>query len=770
MHRVFSFLLAVLAGAALMLSLWPASARAQHVDPIIVSGSNDELAALNKRVGELMNAGDFEAAYVSARRASEIANGEWSRDILEEPSLNLAEILCYHRGECTEAVALLETVVELRSEEIGPNSVEVAEELLSAAAAMRRAWGENTIEAAQHIAQAKSILGALDLADNPEYLDLIARAERSLPVKADEYTKIEDDVRNGSWPLENVEETYQRAIELYQAGDDYGASRDFALAVAAMRRTEGVPPEQIALALLNFGTVLNRLQRSDRAVAVLEEAETLLVAVKPQNTEALVSAYRQLAAAYFGKGRYDLAQETQGRANELAVALKDRVDTRLDAEVLMQIGELQHSQQLFDDAIQTYGLACQKFEIAGTQKLFDLANCKFRLAAVTAVVDQRLRLLEEAYAIQRELLPPASAGFWDVVNLLGQLHVEQLDYAGAAPFYAERVEIAYASGAQVRDLFVLLYECAAVHMKAGRLDDAAAMVERSRALRTTLAPEEYHNEGDELSERLLASVYALQGRYDEAVGVLEAISDLDDQRRLDASGKPPRSAKKAYDPIPFLTDAEGLSLLVSLYGGGRTQDRDGASDILKKAFRTAQAAVFSGASDAVMLMANRASQRDPERARLLRELQELEAHRDELHNFWADRSRAAEIDKILIERTPEIERTAERIEVVKSILEFKDLEYANRAALSYVNVEEVQAALREDDLLLFYFDSTDGYLPLATYVWAISKDSAEWTRLSVGPAEVQERVANLRSLAGLSGPGRGAVPAQAIATRDDDFF
>jgi hypothetical protein len=87
-------------------------------------------------------------------------------------------------------------------------------------------------------------------------------------------------------------------------------------------------------------------------------------------------------------------------------------------------------------------------------------------------------------------------------------------------------------------------------------------------------------------------------------------------------------------------------------------------------------------------------------------------------------------------------------------------DYAALASPRPVSVADVQASLRDDEALVVFLDTDDGFKPLPeeTFVWVVTKSQVRWLRSELGTAALQREVAALRcGLDATAWDGKGAL-------------
>jgi CHAT domain-containing protein len=165
-------------------------------------------------------------------------------------------------------------------------------------------------------------------------------------------------------------------------------------------------------------------------------------------------------------------------------------------------------------------------------------------------------------------------------------------------------------------------------------------------------------------------------------------------------------------------------------------------DIRREAFTAAQWAQTSEAAASLAQMAARNAKDDSALGRLVRERQDLLSEwraKEKLiiaaHSKAADQRRS-EAESALTERVAVIDaRRAEIDETLK-----KDFpEYAALVNPEPLSVQEIQAHLRENEVLAFDLDA-----PEETFIWLITKSDLHWARSPLGTKALTDKVQALR--------------------------
>ncbi|MFG1290429.1 CHAT domain-containing protein [Xanthobacter versatilis] len=175
-----------------------------------------------------------------------------------------------------------------------------------------------------------------------------------------------------------------------------------------------------------------------------------------------------------------------------------------------------------------------------------------------------------------------------------------------------------------------------------------------------------------------------------------------------------------------------------------------------EAFRSAQSAMSTSASMALAQLGVRFAAGSDDLARLVRQRQDLVA-------AWksADRALVQALGAVGAGNEPVVEARRAEADALQARIAESDHDMATRfpayAELSQpqpVPIAAVQALLREDEALVLVFVATH-----ETFVWAVTRDAADWHRV---PVEREALVAQVKSLRAGLDPGAVAVMRSAL--------
>lgn len=172
-------------------------------------------------------------------------------------------------------------------------------------------------------------------------------------------------------------------------------------------------------------------------------------------------------------------------------------------------------------------------------------------------------------------------------------------------------------------------------------------------------------------------------------------------------------------------------------------------ELMQEGFVTAQWALATAASQALVKMATRASTSTPKLTALVRKQQDLIEQ-------WRAADRALETAA----RLPEARRdeTVEKaklkaraaadaeLQIINARLANEFPEYQSLSISQPLKINDVQGLLRRDEALVLIQDlaATAQFKKATTLIWVITKDTAAWKQVPVGGKEMRNQVAALR--------------------------
>ncbi|MBU3579464.1 CHAT domain-containing protein [Polynucleobacter sp. 73C-SIWE] len=210
---------------------------------------------------------------------------------------------------------------------------------------------------------------------------------------------------------------------------------------------------------------------------------------------------------------------------------------------------------------------------------------------------------------------------------------------------------------------------------------------------------------------------------------------LIDQARNDAEND--TTSIKQQQRMTFLLE----SYLASLANTAKT-DPNQAATAAAQAFQIADIARGSGVQRALTASAARASIKDPQLAGLARQEQDLQRRINTLSELLTGLRSASpdqQLPAVQGKIRSDIEAFKSQREALKKEIEKKFPDYAELVEPKPASIERTQRLLKADEVLVsWYFSENTGY------VWAISKQGAQFSQLSIGRKQMAKEVAQLR--------------------------
>ncbi|OWF65056.1 hypothetical protein B6A14_04385 [Polynucleobacter hirudinilacicola] len=210
---------------------------------------------------------------------------------------------------------------------------------------------------------------------------------------------------------------------------------------------------------------------------------------------------------------------------------------------------------------------------------------------------------------------------------------------------------------------------------------------------------------------------------------------LIDQARNDAEND--TTSIKQQQRMTFLLE----SYLASLANTAKTDPTQTAT-AAAQAFQIADIARGSGVQRALTASAARASIKDPQLAVLARQEQDLQRRINTLSELLTGLRSASpdqQLPAVQGKIRSDIEAFKLQREALKKEIEKKFPDYAELVEPKPASIERTQRLLKADEVLVsWYFSENTGY------VWAISKQGAQFSQLSIGRKQMAKEVAQLR--------------------------
>ena len=770
-----------------MLALWPlAPAKAQ---------GPDDIAALNKQVAQLYAQGKHAEAVAVAKRQLELA------DRLLGPNhpgtlavvYNLADL--YRAGDrYAEAEPLYLRVLAALEAKLGqehPDTLVIVNSLAAVYFAqgryadaephfrrihvtLERALGPdhpNTITSANNLAEALRIQGRYAEAE-PIYRRAVEVQERvlgrehpdtlgtvgnlaSLFFGQGKYVEAEPLFRHVLNGQERVlgREHPRTLASVENLGTVYYTQGRFDEAEPLFRRTVEARERLLGPEHPQTISSVNNLAELYHALGRYAEAEPLLRRALIARTQALgqehpdtITSVNNLGAVCYAQGRYDEAEPLYRRAIEA----RERVLGKEHASTLSSVNNLAllyDAQGRYSEAEPLYlrTLATQEGTL-GKEHPLTLGTVN-NLAALYRAQGRHV----EAEALYRRVLTGLEQGLGKEhpdtlasVNNLAMLYEIQGRHAEAEPLYLraltseERV-----LGKEHPTTLATINNLAVLYRIQGRYAEARTLYDRALASQERALGTEHPDTVTTVSN--LAGLYFQQhdwhraSEYWRRSTVAISVRTQRDAHRTGITGKKIRETERLSWQFSALVKA--VSRL--------TDENSSPSAVSsREMFQTAQWALASEAAQSLAQMSARGSARNPHLAVVVRERQDLviEWHkRDALRNATLGKETVKRDATAEAENTARLAAIDARIAEIDKRLAAEFPDYAVLASVAPSPVEEVQAQLGTDEVLVLFL-GTEAWdpAPEETFIWVVSKTEVRWLRSGLGTSALSLEVQALR--------------------------
>jgi CHAT domain-containing protein/tetratricopeptide (TPR) repeat protein len=371
-------------------------------------------------------------------------------------------------------------------------------------------------------------------------------------------------------------------------------------------------------------------------------------------------------------------------------------------------------------------------------------------------------------------------------NNLAELYRGQRRFAEAERYYKRAIEIQEkVLGPSHRLLGNTLFNLGESYRVEGRYGDAEALYKRALAIHERALAPDHPDLGIGLSR--LASLYRARGKPAEAEPLLRRALEIRDRAlgpshpavardvsnlayfafsrsdwtqaaqlwrrsteilRRRALGEVPGEGEGGDGESGEVQRAHSQfrGLVKAVYRAGEDRRGDGAA--AREMFEIAQWAEGSEAAASIAQMAARGASNDPGLSALVRERQDLGGEwqlRDKqliaAKSMTPDK-RKPDAEAALAQRLAAIDRRIAEIDRL-FVTDYPD--YVALASTRPVSVGDVQAALRDDEALVLFFDTQAIQpVPEETFVWVVTKTALRWAPTKLGRRALSREVAALR--------------------------
>ncbi|OYX97010.1 MAG: hypothetical protein B7Y80_21215, partial [Hyphomicrobium sp. 32-62-53] len=460
----------------------------------------------------------------------------------------------------------------------------------------------------------------------------------------------------------------------------------------------------MADALTGLAAVYNYQGRHGEEEPLTKRALTIYERSLGPEHPRLVSALNNLAALYSMQGRYAEAEPLAKRT----LAIREKARGSEDPSVAWSLGSIA---QLY--------------------------------AHQERYVEAEL-LAKRALAIQEKAFGPQHPTVADALDDLAALYLDQGRYAEAEPLAKRTLAIREAAlGPMHPHLALSLKKLAKLYAARGRHFEAESLAKRTLAIREAALGLKHSGVAIDLND--LARLRLEQGDFAGAAESWQrATAILAYRAELGLGGSAGGSSRaEAQRNSGHFDGLIKTTHRLSAEGGGN------AKQVSLEMFETAQWARSSEAARSLALMALRGASADPVLATLVRERQDLAAEWQGKDNQLvvargnAPEKRNAQNEMELVERLGAIDV---RVAEIDTIFKQKFRNYATLTSPKPATLAEVQAKLGDDEALVVFLDTDDGFKPLPeeTFVWVVTKTDVRWVGSKLGTAALTEKVKALR--------------------------
>jgi CHAT domain-containing protein len=439
-------------------------------------------------------------------------------------------------------------------------------------------------------------------------------------------------------------------------------------------------------------------------------------------------------------------------------------------QTLVALGVVYSDDGRFADAEAAYKRALAVAEKSGSQEhvaivlngLADVYQGQGRYADAIPLAERALAYMSKAVS------PDNTELATEMDNLAVYYHHENRD-AEAEPLYkralAIRTKAMRRRGATAVDglyLGVATEYLATFYRDRGRYADADPLYQQALALKEKLVGPNHGNLVPTLADRAL--LYRMQSRYADAEALYKRALDISKNifglnnpytiRTLNELTSVYTEQHRYGDALPLVRasiaqkSATTASALPALFGA-QTQNLLGADEAFDASLDVVQRAVQSAAGDALNALAVRFSSGTDRLADLVRKDQDLAREANGL-----DKRLIAAVSAAPAQRDPNAEQSI-RDRITANAKERDDLgklfarEFPDYVALSRpepLTAKDIEPLLAADEALVVID------LGAKSYVWAITRNAAQWKELAVTADDVSTSVAALRALLNVDSP------------------
>ncbi len=768
-----------------------------------------ETANLHRLLGDtLFEQGRFGEAEPHFRKALAVRRARLAPDDPEiARSANDLAVTLKSTGAYREAEELYNLALAIRQSALGPDHADVATTFFGLAR-LFGARGDHA-EAAAAIEKAIAI-GAT--AFGPDHRTVVLwRGERAFMLHfAGSYAVAEPAYRaaiaaaEASFKDNDIHlASYRQGLAnlLFETRRPGAAEPLYRAALAARETALGPDHPAVAASLEGLGRALEKQKRAAEAVAAYRRALPIREASAGRAAPATDAVLMRLGVALMGDERADEAEQVFRRL----LALRERAQGPDAAGVGEAARWIANAANAGDRAAEAEIFAKRALSISLAARGDDDLLTGFDFLVLGLVYSGQQRFAEADPLLTRALSIMEGHGQESEQMVLARTALaytrfsqRRLDEA-AALTRRSLDAVTAARGASDPTAGELMLTLAYIRLEQGDLAAAERLSQAARAIFATLASRQRSAiradsligrirmaEGrfDEAGEQFAAALAWLRGRFGtDSAETIPVLADLGEAAFMRGSFA---AARRALERAATLTERLAAIDAQNAFANrtGRIEDQAVArgaifdhlvktyerlsqerprerTALAEKAFLTAQRVIDSRAAVALSQLGARHAAGNGDLARLVRERQDLVERwqRDDrrltsLHG--QDRSGDAMASIATLEAA--LSRTDRRIRAIDARLAEAFPDFASLRRPEPVGFAAARAALAEDEVLLFYADTSPlGTVDFETYLWAVPKrGAARWIRLDRPSRALAADVRRLRGMLGVGPLTRGA--------------
>lgn len=512
---------------------------------------------------------------------------------------------------------------------------------------------------------------------------------------------------------------------------------------------------------------------ADEALELLANVIQIRDRLIGEDSPKVAQALNDQAVVLTTLGRYKEALPL----HERALAIREKVAPEGSIEVAQSLDNIVQVKRRLADTIGLETLLRRAIDLRG--RLFgpESAELGDSLADYADfLVDEgrdreALPLAETALALTEKALGPGDEEVARRLIKLGNAQRATGELIAAEASYRRAVDIREkVFGAYSRQVAGALSNLATAVALQGRAADAEPLLRQALEVQIKVRGKDHPSVGETLSR--LANALRDLGKkadaaklYDEALAVQEkalgpnhpevietlageAELAVRDQRLADAfafiskASEIARRLERVGRPVSVddgeVTSRQGEIDRRLVEIGFELASSDGArtNELAAATFEAAQRAMHSRTGVALNDLAQRISLTDPELSRLVRERQDLTARWQEADKALLEALAKGNGQKAAVEVTT----VEDRIATIDQAIAAKNAGFAELTAPAALSIGDAQAALRSDEALVLFLETSRGVI-----VWAVTSEQVAWAGSAIAPDELAERVASIRA-------------------------